>query len=101
MECPKCGGEMWDNRVSKKNPKGPDYKCKDKTCGEAIWLNDLKEKPEVIKEPAKNNGTSTEMMRLAYRKDLMCEIIRTFGQLGVLHTAMSDIFTVLWNTVEK
>ena len=38
MNCPKCGGEMWDNRVDKKNPKSPDYKCKDKNCAHPIWL---------------------------------------------------------------
>lgn len=39
MQCPQCSSEMWDNRENKKNPKGPDYKCKDKACGHAIWLN--------------------------------------------------------------
>lgn len=45
MECPNCGGDMWDNRENKKNPKAPDYKCKDKTCIDpesgmvtAVWL---------------------------------------------------------------
>lgn len=28
---------MWDNRDSKRNPKQPDYKCKDKECGKAVW----------------------------------------------------------------
>lgn len=37
MNCPKCGGEMWDNRQKKTNPKAPDYKCKDPDCGGAIW----------------------------------------------------------------
>src|SRR5690348_1172834 len=23
--CPKCGGRMWDNRLSKRNPKAPEY----------------------------------------------------------------------------
>src|SRR5436190_4742153 len=23
--CPKCGGRMWDNRLSKRNPKAPDF----------------------------------------------------------------------------
>jgi hypothetical protein len=36
-ECPKCSGPMWDNRVGKKNPKSPDYKCKDKACDGVIW----------------------------------------------------------------
>jgi hypothetical protein len=36
-ECPKCGGEMWDNREKKTNPKAPDFKCKDKDCDGVIW----------------------------------------------------------------
>ena len=35
--CPKCKGEMWDNRVGKKNPKAPDFKCKDRSCDGVIW----------------------------------------------------------------
>ena len=31
---------MWDNRTSKKNPRQPDYKCKDRDgCDGAIWLD--------------------------------------------------------------
>jgi hypothetical protein len=28
---------MWDNRTTKKNPKAPDYKCKNKECDGAYW----------------------------------------------------------------
>ena len=35
--CPKCGGEMWDNRANKKNPKAPDFKCKSAGCEGVIW----------------------------------------------------------------
>jgi hypothetical protein len=35
--CPKCGGKMWDNRLSKRNPKAPDYKCRDRSCDGVIW----------------------------------------------------------------
>lgn len=39
MACPACDGPMWDNRESKRNPKQPDFKCKDKEgCDHAIWL---------------------------------------------------------------
>src|ERR1041385_7141678 len=38
MNCPVCEGPMYDNRETKRNPKQPDYKCKDKNCGKAIWL---------------------------------------------------------------
>ena len=35
--CPKCGGKMWDNRLSKRNPKAPDYKCRDRSCDGVVW----------------------------------------------------------------
>lgn len=40
--CPQCGGAMWDNTRErdgspKKNPRAPDYKCRDKECGGVIW----------------------------------------------------------------
>jgi hypothetical protein len=38
---------MWDNREGKKNPKAPDYKCKDKGCDGVIWP---------AKAPAAPNG---------------------------------------------
>lgn len=34
--CPKCGGPMWDNRTSKRNPKAPDFRCRNRDCGGAI-----------------------------------------------------------------
>jgi hypothetical protein len=36
-DCPKCGGAMWDNREGKRNPKAPDFKCKDKSCDGVVW----------------------------------------------------------------
>jgi hypothetical protein len=35
--CPKCQGPMWDNRAGKRNPKAPDFKCKDRQCDGVIW----------------------------------------------------------------
>jgi hypothetical protein len=35
--CPKCGGRMWDNRIGKRNPKAPDFKCRDRSCDGVIW----------------------------------------------------------------
>lgn len=37
MNCPVCSGEMWDNRTTKRNPKQPDFKCKNKQCAKAVW----------------------------------------------------------------
>jgi hypothetical protein len=44
--CPSCGKQMWDNRepdrggkgkYPKKNPKQPDFKCRDKECDGVLW----------------------------------------------------------------
>jgi len=44
---------MWDNRDSKKSPKHPDFRCKDKNCIDpasgyqtAVWLTDMDDAPE-------------------------------------------------------
>jgi hypothetical protein len=28
---------MWDNRLSKRNPKAPDFKCRDRRCDGVVW----------------------------------------------------------------
>lgn len=35
--CPKCGSRMWDNRTTKRSPKAPDYKCRQRSCDGVIW----------------------------------------------------------------
>lgn len=35
--CPKCGGDVWDNRASKRTPQAPDFKCRDRSCDGCIW----------------------------------------------------------------
>lgn len=35
--CPKCGGPMWDNRPTKRNPNAPDFRCKNRSCDAVIW----------------------------------------------------------------
>ena len=62
--CPKCGGRMWDNRLTKRNPKAPDYKCRDRSCDGVIWppkaeKSDKAEKPEKTKS-AKVASEETE-----------------------------------------
>lgn len=38
IACPKCGGRMWDNRLTKTNPKAPDFKCRNgKFCDGVRW----------------------------------------------------------------
>lgn len=47
VSCPSCGGRMWDNRLTKRNPKAPDYKCRDRNCDGVVW-------------PARPNGAGTQ-----------------------------------------
>lgn len=56
-ECPKCGGPMWDNRHDKRSARSPDYKCKDKKCGEAVWLDDDKDGPPPGVDPSTGEVT--------------------------------------------
>lgn len=37
VHCPKCGGRMWDNRLTKRNAKAPDYRCRNRGCDGVIW----------------------------------------------------------------
>lgn len=43
--CPKCAGPTWDNRQGKKNPRAPDFKCRDKSCDGVIWPPKKGEEP--------------------------------------------------------
>lgn len=54
--CPKCGGRMWDNRKDKKNPKAPDFKCRDRSCDGAVWPPKL----GAAKAPVRGNAMDPE-----------------------------------------
>lgn len=60
VNCPKCGGEMWDNTKNKINPKAPDYKCKDKSCAGVIWPPKDDER-EDMEEKYTNEGNQNEI----------------------------------------
>lgn len=51
--CPTCGGRMWDNRLTKRNPKAPDYKCRSRSCDGVIW-------PAKGSSAAANGGVATD-----------------------------------------
>jgi hypothetical protein len=107
MQCEKCGGEMWDNTVNKKNPKGPDYKCKDTECGHAVWLP----KPGKVNKSVppglvqtKQNGTLEEVkikaMVLAYAKDI--EVAKINSGIGTPESIKEVIasFNELWQAIK-
>ena len=35
--CPICAGRMYDNRATKRNPRAPDFKCRDRSCDGVVW----------------------------------------------------------------
>lgn len=63
--CPKCGGAMWDNSQDKRNPRAPDYKCKDRdNCDGAVWLKDGEKgngsAGSARRAPAKRGGAKSQ-----------------------------------------
>ena len=53
--CPKCGGAMWDNRATKRNPKAPDYKCRARACDGVLWPGQVKDADSTY--PAEQTAT--------------------------------------------
>jgi hypothetical protein len=47
---------MWDNRLSKRNPKAPDFKCRNRSCDGVIWP------PKAGKPNAASNGRSSTVV---------------------------------------
>ncbi|HEY0779193.1 MAG TPA: hypothetical protein VGD56_14600 [Gemmatirosa sp.] len=65
--CPKCSGRMWDNRLTKRNPKAPDFKCRDRSCDGVVWPprpGEAAEVPAAVATPApRGAGASTRRPR--------------------------------------
>jgi hypothetical protein len=65
--CPICGGPMWDDRTSKRNPRAPDFKCRNKPkerggpgCEGVIWPSrDGSPSPYPASAPRKPAGPSS------------------------------------------
>jgi len=65
VSCPKCGGRVWDNRLTKRNPKAPDYKCQNRSCDGVIWppkpVGDVKEEKKAAATSALVGGGEEEL----------------------------------------
>jgi hypothetical protein len=63
--CPTCGGRMWDNRLGKRNPRAPDFKCRDRGCDGVIWPPRASTKPAQRDEaPAAGAAPDSESLAL-------------------------------------
>ena len=50
-KCPDCGGtEFWDNRADKPSPRHPDFKCKNRDCKKAFWVNSKQENAQQARQ---------------------------------------------------
>ena len=70
--CPKCGGKVWDNRATKRNPKAPDFKCRDRTCDGVIWPpkgNAARPAAPATAEPAEERGLALDTAPLGSGMD--------------------------------
>lgn len=60
MQCPTCQGPTWDNRAKKASgefkAKSPDFSCKNKACGGAIWPEKKEATVTVMAEAPSGNG---------------------------------------------
>ena len=94
--CPNCNGPMWDNRVNKKNPKGPDFKCKDKACIvpgskyvsgfylDSDYVSGIPPEEVPVREQhvkATTNGTPDSML-MSYAKDITVAVINNATDNG-------------------
>lgn len=83
--CPKCDGQMWNNRESKRNPKAPDYKCKNTSCDGAIWL------PAEESKPAVNQGELVAFRKAAVDQ---CQLLNKAGDVPPWTAKRLDAFAV-------
>ena len=59
--CPVCGGRMWDNRTTKRNPRAPDFKCRDRSCDGVLWPGQHNAAAPIIeRRPYQENGNRRE-----------------------------------------
>jgi uncharacterized protein with PIN domain len=62
VRCPVCGGEMYDNRATKRSSKAPDFKCKNAECGKGkgiYWSGEWQKLPGVDVEGEKRADPTT------------------------------------------
>jgi hypothetical protein len=54
---------MWDNRGKKKNPKAPDFKCKNKSCDGVIWPPKGKNRDDYDQRPPDERDEKSSFQR--------------------------------------
>jgi hypothetical protein len=70
VSCPKCGGRMWDNRLTKRNPRAPDYKCQNRSCDGVVWPPKVAAAAADAGAREQKQATSTESVLIGSEEEL-------------------------------
>ncbi len=103
---------MWDNRSNKKNPKAPDFKCKDPNCKDgkyvtAVWEKDLPKKETSAPKPAPKptNGRDPKWTLLntclLTAKDLSKDKDEIINNTCILYNSALDIMAGNYNVKDQ
>lgn len=93
MNCPDCGGQMWDNRPKKANgtykATRSDFSCKDKDgCGKGVWLDGKKNGGP----PIASNGNARQTGNQRALGPVYNECL-TFAKAAIEHHFGKDVAT--------
>lgn len=88
--CPECGGRMWDNRSDKRNPKAPDFKCRNRACDGRMWPGQFKP-AESTASTGDASTRETSDAAAAPRGPLADTVDAVMSTVGTEHTPSQDV----------
>src|SRR5207253_11502782 len=94
--CPKCGGPMWDNRENKRNPRAPDFRCRNRMCDGVLWPGQHHAAVPIIgrtpRVGASRNGAETQSEMSGNGRDGLSALRRCY--LDVTEFVLSQVRNV-------
>ena len=86
--CPACGGRMWDNRTTRRNPRAPEFRCRDRSCPGRIWhyAGPDDEPPRGPKSPAPHRGGPPESIG-----PVVARVVASIGGAPTPSSATHDV----------
>jgi hypothetical protein len=80
---------MWDNRASKRNPKAPDFKCRDRSCDGVLWPGQHKAATPIMQIRAHHHEEGTPADERS-SPNARAPRIRTRTRLQECYLALTD-----------
>lgn len=104
MDCPACGSVIKEVPAGVSKKTGKPYKafqvCSNNACGWKPGANQILAESHLPSKVPQQNGDREEMMKLSYKKDLMCALIAKYGDTVVLNE-MVNMHRQLWSELEN